>query len=157
MNVNIVKGNSMHVSDCIQILQNSEIGRVYFSDHSKVESLLLNAISENGLYIAVNDHAECLGFIYYMSKGVFGSYPYLHIIVVKEEYRGHGIGRQLMSYFEENASVYLSTKYFLTVDDFNTRAKALYECLGYQCVGVLPDFYKEGIDSHLMMKVINRS
>lgn len=43
-------------------------------------------------------------------------------------------------------------KYFLTVDDFNPRARKLYENLGYKCVGELPDFYKQGINCYLMMK-----
>lgn len=57
------------------------------------------------------------------------------------------------SFFQyENASEYTSTKLFLTVDDFNPRAKKLYENLGYHCVGELPDFYKKGINCFLMMK-----
>ena len=156
MNVNIIKGNIAYIEACIHILQNSEIGQVYFEDYSKVEASLLNAITEDGLFVAVNEKAECLGFIYYMSKGVFGSYPYLHIIAVKEEYRGYGVGKQLMKYFEENASSYLSTKYFLTVDDFNVNARRLYERLGYQCVGTLPNFYKDDIDCNVMMKAIIR-
>ncbi|MBQ7782815.1 MAG: hypothetical protein IJ368_02495 [Oscillospiraceae bacterium] len=47
---------------------------------------------------------------------------------------------------------YPSDKYFLTVDDFNVNAKKIYERLGYQCVGLLPDFYKKGIDCYVMMK-----
>ena len=43
-------------------------------------------------------------------------------------------------------------KYFLTVDDFNPRARKLYENLGYKCVGELPDFYKQRINCYLMMK-----
>ena len=57
-----------------------------------------------------------------------------------------------MKYFEDKASNSPLAKYFLTVDDFNPRAKKLYENLGYQYVGELPDFYKKGIDCYLMMK-----
>ena len=57
-----------------------------------------------------------------------------------------------MKYFKDNASDSSSAKYFLTVDDFNLRAKKLYENLGYKCVGELPDFYKNGINCYLMMK-----
>ena len=67
--------------------------------------------------------------MYFMPKGVFGSYPYLHIIAVKEEYRNLGIGKQLIKYFEENSSDYSSSKYFLTVDDFNPQARKLDESL----------------------------
>ena len=111
--------------------------------------MLQYALEKKELYIALNEQGECVGFIYCMQNGVFGSYPYLHIISVKEDCRGNGIGSLLMSYFEEK---YPSDKYFLTVDDFNINAKKLYERLGYQCVGQLPDFYKKGIDCYLMMK-----
>ena len=144
-----------HVIDCADILQNSEIGKVYFGDYEKTVELLSNASVKQELYIAANENEESLGFIYYKSKGMFGSYPYLHIIAVKEEYRGLGIGKQLIKYFEENASDYSVTKCFLTVDDFNLKAKKWYEAIGYQCVGELTDFYKEEITSYIMMKTIS--
>lgn len=156
MNMIIKSADKKYIDDCLGILQNSDIGNHYFSNQAKTVDLLAKAILQNELYVALDDNEDCLGFIYYMSKGVFGSYPYLHIIAVKEEYRSRGIGRQLMKYFEDNSSNYCSTKCFLTVDDFNQRAKRLYEELGYQCVGSLPDFYKKGIMCYLMMKVINR-
>lgn len=156
MNITIKNADMKHVNDCVDILQNSEIGEVYFGNYEKAVDLLSNAIAQRELCVALNANEDCLGFIYYMSKGVFGSYPYLHIIAVKEEYRGLGIGKQLMRYFEENSSDYSSTKCFLTVDDFNIKAKKLYEDIGYQCVGVLPDFYQKGITCYLMMKTISR-
>ena len=69
-----------------------------------------------------------------------------------DEYRNYGIGKQLIKFFEDNASDSSSAKYFLTVDDFNPGAKKLYENLGYKCVGELTDFYKNGINCYLMMK-----
>ena len=150
--VQIIDGESKYLLTCTEILQKSELGNVYFSDAKKVKSMLQHALEKNELHVALNEQGKCVGFIYYMTKGVFGSYPYLHIVAVKEEYRGCGIGRQLMKYFEDHSSTSSSTKYFLTVDDFNPQAKRLYENLGYQCVGELPDFYKKGVDCYLMMK-----
>ena len=152
MIVNIQLADTQHIVSCVEILQNSELGKAYFSDEKKTKDMLQHAVEKKELHIALNGQGECVGFIYYMTNGVFGSYPYLHIVAVKEEYRGCGIGRQLMKYFENHASDSPSAKYFLTVDDFNPRAKKLYENLGYQCVGELPDFYKKGIDCYLMMK-----
>ena len=111
-----------------------------------------NAVGQENIYVALDENEKCLGFIYYMTNGVFGSYPYLHIVAVKEEYRSFGIGKQLIKFFEDNASDSSSAEYFLTVDDFNPGAKKLYENLGYKCVGELPDFYKKGINCYLMMK-----
>ena len=156
MNIVIKSANIKHIAECVHILQNSEVGETYFNDYEKAVALLTSGMTEKGVYVAETDERECIGFIYYMSKGVFGSYPYLYIIAVKEEYRCWGIGKQLMHYFEENSSDYSSTKCFLTVDDFNPRAKKLYESIGYQCVGELPDFYKKGINCYLMMKAVKK-
>ena len=152
MNIHIKAADMKYIDSCVEILQKSDLGKAYFSDYRKAADMLTYAVGQKNVYVALNENRKCMGFIYYMTNGVFGSYPYLHIIVVKEEYRSCGIGKQLIKYFEDNASDSSSTKYFLTVDDFNPRAKKLYENLGYKCVGELPDFYKKGINCYLMMK-----
>ncbi len=156
MNTVIKEAGERHIIHCVNILQNTEMGTVYFSNYKKTVDLLLHALAQRELFVALNDNDECLGFMVFMPKGVFGSYPYLHIVAVKEEYRNLGIGKQLINYFEENSSDYSSTKYFLTVDDFNPQAKKLYESLGYQRVGELRDFYKNGITSFIMMKTTSK-
>ncbi len=150
--IHIQPADMKYIDSCVEILLNSDFGKAYFSDYEKAANMLTYAVGHKNVYVALTENEKCLGFIYYMTNGVFGSYPYLHIVAVKEEYRSYGIGKQLIKYFEDNASVSSSTKYFLTVDDFNPRAKKLYENLGYKCVGELPDFYKKGINCYLMMK-----
>ena len=152
MNIHIKAADMKYIDSCVEMLQKSDLGKAYFSDYRKAADMLTYAVGQKNVYVALNENRKCMGFIYYMTNGVFGSYPYLHIIAVKEEYRSCGIGKQLIKYFEDNASDSSSTKYFLTVDDFNPRAKKLYENLGYKCVGELPDFYKKGINCYLMMK-----
>lgn len=156
MEITIVKADLGHIEDCVDALIHSDIGAIYFSDIGKTRSMLADAVQRGEVFAALCAEERCLGFVWFMPKGVFGSYPYLHVLSVKEAYRGQGIGKQLLKYFEENASAYLSTKYFLTVDDFNIRAKKLYESLGYRQVGVLPDFYKKGTSCFLMIKEITR-
>ena len=152
MNIHIKAADMKYIDSCVEILQKSDLGKAYFNDYRKAVDMLTYAVGQKNVYVALNENRKCMGFIYYMTNGVFGSYPYLHIIAVKEEYRSCGIGKQLIKYFEDNASDSSSTKYFLTVDDFNPRAKKLYKNLGYKCVGELPDFYKKGINCYLMMK-----
>ena len=142
-NIAIRLADMTYIDSCVEILQDSVLGKAYFSDHKKATDMLSYAVAQNNVYVALDEHGKCLGFIYYMTKGVFGSYPYLHIIAVKEEYRSHGIGKQLMRFFEDNASDQPRAK---------SRARKLYENLGYKCVGELPDFYKQGINCYLMMK-----
>ncbi len=141
MVIQIKLADMKYIDSCVEILQNSDLGKAYFSDHKKAADMLAYAVARKNVYVALNENENCLGFIYYMTHGVFGSYPYLHIIAVKEGYRSCGIGKQLMKYFEDNASDSSSAKYFLTVDDFKPSAKKLYENLGYKWFGELPDFY----------------
>ncbi|MBT4888959.1 MAG: GNAT family N-acetyltransferase [Rhodospirillales bacterium] len=56
---------------------------------------------------------------------------YLAGIAVNEDCRGHGIGKQLMEMFEEDAADREYKKTSLIVFEQNTGAKRLYENLGY--------------------------
>lgn len=96
VNVNIRPADRRHIDSCVAILQHSDLGRAYFSDDEKAKNLLTYAVEQKDVYAALDENEKCVGFIYYLQKGVFGSYPYLHIVAVKEEYRGMGIGKQLM-------------------------------------------------------------
>ncbi len=92
--IHIQLANMKYTDSCIEILQNSDLGRVYFSDYEKVANMLTYAVGQENIYVALDENEKCLGFIYYMTNGVFGSYPYLHIVAVKEEYRNYGIVKQ---------------------------------------------------------------
>mgnify|MGYP003294251643 CR=1 FL=1 len=120
--IHIESADMQYIDSCAEILQNSDLGKAYFSDYGKATNMLAYAVEQKNVYVALDENEKCLGFIYYMKNGVFGSYPYLHIVAVKEAYRSKGIGKQLIKYFEDNASDYSSTKYFLTVDDFDLEA-----------------------------------
>ncbi|WP_242960832.1 GNAT family N-acetyltransferase [Clostridium peptidivorans] len=95
---------------------------------------------------------NCRGFIWFILDGIFHSFPYLHIIAVKEESRKHGIGKKLLKFFEDICFKDY-TKLFLVVADFNPDAKILYERIGYIEVGSIPNLYREGITEYLMMKL----
>ena len=64
---------------------------------------------------------ECVGFTYIIPKGAFHSFPYLHIITVKEEFRNKGIGKALLDY-SENIAYEMADKFFLVVADYNPGA-----------------------------------
>jgi ribosomal protein S18 acetylase RimI-like enzyme len=151
MKIIITKADSMHLEDCKSALLNSKLGQEYFPSEQRAVAALMDGISKEEMFVAVDEKGECLGFIWFIRSGAFHSFPYLHIIAVREEFRGRGIGRKLLSFFEETVFPDCS-KVFLVVADFNPDAKRLYEQLGYQQVGVLPNLYKEGVTEYLMMK-----
>ncbi len=154
MDVKIMKAEGRYQEDCVQALHKSELGRVYFPDEEKARRAVLEGYSKGEFYLAINKE-ECLGFLWYLPNGAFHSFPYLHIIAVKEQYRGCGIGKKLLGFFETVISQD-SEKAFLVVADFNPRAKQLYESIGYREIGIIPNLYKQGVNEHLMMKEIRR-
>ncbi len=151
MQIVITKANKKHLEDCKSALLNSKLGQEYFPTEQKAIAAITEGITKEEMFVALNEMEECTGFIWFILSGAFHSFPYLHIIAVREEFRGLGIGKKLLSFFEEMVFPN-SSKVFLVVADFNPGAKRLYENLGYQQVGVLPNLYKEGITEYLMMK-----
>jgi ribosomal protein S18 acetylase RimI-like enzyme len=151
LKITITKAHKGYLEDCATALLNSKLGQEYFESEEKAISALTEGISKEELFVAIDKDSKCLGFIWFILKGAFHSFPYLHIIAVREEFRGMGIGKKLLSFFEETVFTEYS-KAFLVVADFNPDAKRLYESLGYQQVGVIPGLYKEGVSEQLMMK-----
>ncbi len=153
MDFKVAKADEKYVNDCKMALQNSDLGRVYFSDEDKATQAIIEGISKGEILVAINNEGICLGFIWFILNGAFHSFPYLHIIAIKEEFRNLGIGRKLLDYFEQVISKGCP-KVFLVVADFNPKAKHLYQSIGYKEVGIIPNLYKSGVTEHLMMKEI---
>jgi len=154
MKITISKAHEGHLEDCKDALLYSKLGQEYFVTEEKALAAITEGITKEEIFVAVNEDGECLGFIWFILKSAFHSFPYLHIIAVKEAFRGMGIGKKLISFFEETVFTE-NSKVFLVVADFNPDAKRLYESLGYHQVGVIPNLYKEGVTEHLMMKERN--
>lgn len=151
MNIQIKIGSIEQLKDCEEILRNSELGNQYFSKEGSAKQAVLEGIDSGNLYIAL-ENEQCIGFLYYIPDGAFHAFPYLHLIAIKEEHRGKGVGKIMIDFFE-NMVFKTKDKIFLVVADFNPRGKLFYEKLGYEQVGIIPSLYREGINEYLMMKV----
>ena len=151
MGVIIDTGNIGHLKDCEEALIHSELGRRYFSQTGSARSSLEKGFENDEIYVALDDSNICIGFVWVITNGAFHSFPYIHIIAVKSESRGQGIGKLLLQHVED---VYYSnnSKLFLVVADFNPEAKRLYQSIGYTVIGDIPDLYRKGITECLMMK-----
>lgn len=76
---------------------------------------------------------------------------YIQVIAVHPDWRGRGLGTRMIE-FAEQRIFHQSPNVFLCVSSFNHRAQKLYEQLGYQRVGELPDFAARGHSEILMRK-----
>jgi [ribosomal protein S18]-alanine N-acetyltransferase len=95
--------------------------------------------------------AERAGFIVLCLVGAFAGY--IQSVCVAPDYRGQGIGTELIQ-FAEKRIFRESPNVFLCVSSFNTRAARLYERLGYEVVGELKDYLVAGHSELLMRKTI---
>ena len=152
--ITIAKGNEQHLKDCIEALCRSTLGEKYFSSPGSAENAILEGLRQGNLYVALIGEA-CIGFTYIIPKGAFHSFPYLHIIAIKEEYRDRGIGKALLDY-SERIALEMADKFFLVVADYNPDAKRFYERNGYQQVGEIPNLYRSGITEYLMAKNLKK-
>lgn len=150
MDICFKKGTLEYLNDCEEALINSELGRRYFTNEGSAKKAILEGLEQETLYTALHNDI-CVGFLFYLPKGAFHSFPYLHLIAVKEEYRGKGIGKKMLDFLEETIFVN-NSKIFFVVADFNPDAKRFYEKNGYRQVGEIPDLYRKGITEYLMMK-----
>lgn len=148
LNLNIIKGNYEYLKDCEEALLQSTLGDEYFENEGSTREAIEEGLAHDSLYVAIIQ-GQCAGFMFYITNGAFHSFPYLHLIAVKKEYRGKGIGKQLVKYFEEVSE---GDKFFLVVADFNPKAKQFYKSIGYRQVGVIPGLYRDGITEYVMMK-----
>jgi ribosomal protein S18 acetylase RimI-like enzyme len=94
---------------------------------------------------------EIVGFTILNMQGAFVGY--LQSVCVAPQWRGKGIGSELMDYVEkrilsENPNV------FICVSSFNERVQKLYERRGYEVVGELKNWIVPGHSEILLRKTI---
>lgn len=103
---------------------------------------------DNDVHVALADK-QLVGVLVLFLKGVFKGY--IATIAVHPDWRGRGVGTQLLQFAEERCFA-VSPNVFLLVSSFNTGAQRLYQRLGYERVGELPDFVIRGYSEILMRK-----
>ena len=135
---------------CVLALENSALSAAYFQTEDSRINAVKEAIESGNTYGAFCGE-ECVGFVYVIDRGAFHAFHYIHLLTVKECYRGKGIGKKLLEYVE-NLLFRTRDRIFLVVGDYNPGARAFYEKSGYTCVGTIPDLYRDGMNEHIMMK-----
>lgn len=156
MNQTIIKAGYEHLDACAAILEASELGQKYFIDGDGLyigKELLKEGFDKQEISVALSDDGSCLGFVWIELNGIFHWFPFCHVLAIREDQQGKGVGTALMGLyhrvaFEEDRS----PKAFLEVGEYNASAIALYERLGYARVGVIRDLYIRGMGEILMVK-----
>ena len=140
MKVKIRFAQKGQASDCLSCVKNSELWEAYFKSNATAENDIEELISKKQVYVAMNQNNECIGFMSVIHQGCFHKFSYLSLIAVQYGYRNKGIGKKLLTKFE-NMGFKQADKVFLLVSDFNQKARQLYKKLGYKKVGKIPDLF----------------
>ena len=114
------------------------------------ESLALVEDPAREVYVAFEAGRLC-GFLILNMAGALAGY--IQTVCVGADDRSRGIGSRLMRFAEERI-FRESPNVFLCVSSFNTRAKALYEKLGYEMIGELKEYLVKGHSEYLFRKTI---
>ncbi|HVZ57126.1 MAG TPA: GNAT family N-acetyltransferase [Chitinophagaceae bacterium] len=94
---------------------------------------------------------DLAGFVILQVCGSFSGY--IQTLCVAGRFRGQGLGRELLRFSEERIHQ-LSPNVFICVSDFNEPARTLYEAWGFELVGTLKNFVRDGVDELLLRKTL---
>jgi len=151
LELRILPGTVEHLSDCIEALRNSELGEVYYHPEDELRVGFTEGFSKGEIFVALDEGNNCLGYIWIALSGAFYGFPYCRNIAIKKNWRGRGIGSALLRYYEK-VGFENSNRLFILVSDFNHDAPKLYERLGYEHVGVIPNLFKMGVSENILVK-----
>ncbi|MFC2076775.1 GNAT family N-acetyltransferase [candidate division KSB1 bacterium] len=94
---------------------------------------------------------KSVGWVWFTSAGTFYEFGYVYLLAVAADYRGRGIGEELMRVAEGRIGK-KSPAVFLLVSDFNEGARRFYGRIGYSQCGTLPNYKGGGNDEIIMWK-----
>ena len=97
------------------------------------------------------ENGTVLGYLVLIPRGMMGEFPFVRALGVLRNRRGTGIGSQLLEFAEERM-FRLKQYLFMMVSDFNNDAQRLYYRLGFEKIGEIPDYKKEGIAEYVLVK-----
>ncbi|RCW51941.1 GNAT family N-acetyltransferase [Paenibacillus prosopidis] len=118
----------------IEFAAESDYEYIVESDHHILESLIMTKIKQNEIYIIRNHQHMNIGWMRY---GYFwDNTPFMNMIWVDEQYRGDGVGRQVVLFWE-NHMKQRGCKMVMTSTLANEAAQHFYRGLGYKDAGCL--------------------
>jgi ribosomal protein S18 acetylase RimI-like enzyme len=133
---------------CVRMmLASNPWNRLYFSYEQCARDL---ADSQTLVHVARDGTGQIIGFIASLARGIEME-PIIEYLCVDARWRRRGVGTTLIDFFE-NTLYPEADNLYMFVSDINPEAIRLYERLGYQRVGVFPDFNLVGQTEFLYRK-----
>lgn len=123
----------------------------YSLGQEALANLLRGALHrQEGLLCATDEGAKPLGVAWYLPRGGFGTAGYLRLLLVAEGHAGRGVGSALLAAFEAGCGQPRGGFFALT--ETPDGAGDFYRSRGYQPIGELPGFVRQGQSELLLWK-----
>lgn len=123
----------------------------YFSYPWKLSDWKSSLCNRNYKLFIASIRGEVIGFALWNYIELEELAHLLKVLVIPR-YRGQNLGYQLLSFSELYLKNDGANKFYLEVENDNTRAIKIYSCLSYKVINEVKRFYSSGKDAIIMMK-----
>lgn len=116
-----------------RIFDNSQLYNHYFKKGDNLDLWLTEFIKNGEGFVAVDRNGEPVGWMSLrLSDERVDNLPSMTLLAVKDNQRGKGIGQMLIKFYEGVLSGLGFKEGVIMVNDWNPRARKLYDSLGYR-------------------------
>jgi ribosomal protein S18 acetylase RimI-like enzyme len=143
---------SRDVGACAAMVLKHSVFSPYGFSEKKFSAILKKTLRDHSsfLIVAKDGDQNPVGFLWSLKRGGFGRSGYLKFICVDPEFKGKGVGRQLVKTLEKQLK---GTKHlFVMTTSTNKGAKKFYAGLGFKSVGIIRDYVLPGTHELLLVK-----
>lgn len=151
--IEIKKADPAKKEDYKRIFENSPLYNHYFKKTDLLDKVLSEALKAGEAYVAVDRNGEAVGYMSMKAcDPTVDGLPCLTLLGVKDTQRGRGIGQMLIAFYIGVMSGLGFKECALIVNDWNPRARKLYDSLGFKLRRSFEDVVIGGWMNHILVR-----
>ena len=150
--IDIQKADPAKLEEYKHIFDNSALYTHYFKKKPELLEQWLTEYMPNA-YIAVDRNGNSVGWISISASDAhIDGLPNITLLGVKDSARGRGIGQMLISFYVDVMTQLGCEECAVVVNDWNPRARKLYDSLGFKLRKSYEDPFIGGFVTHVLVK-----
>lgn len=150
--IDIQKADPAKLEEYKHIFDNSALYTHYFKKKPELLEQWLTEYMPNA-YIAVDRNGNSVGWISISASDAhIDGLPNITLLGVKDSARGRGIGQMLISFYVDVMTQLGCEECAVAVNDWNPRARKLYDSLGFKLRKSYEDPFIGGFVNHVLVK-----
>ena len=150
--IDIQKADPAKLEEYKHIFDNSALYTHYFKKKPELLEQWLTEYMPNA-YIAVDRNGNSVGWISISASDAhIDGLPNITLLGVKDSARGRGVGQMLISFYVDVMTQLGCEECAVVVNDWNPRARKLYDSLGFKLRKSYEDPFIGGFVNHVLVK-----